>query len=137
MSGTPPLENGDADLSAIEAVARMIAKRASGYRLVIDKSTVPVQTGSQVRRILMLHSTNGLDYDVASNPEFLREGTAVNDFFHPDRIVVGVESTRAADLLKEIYKPVLDKTFTCPVHAELHKEHGMQSSWSLTPTLRS
>jgi len=114
--GTPPLENGDADLSAIEAVARMIAKRASGYRLVIDKSTVPVQTGSQVRRILMLHSTNGLDYDVASNPEFLREGTAVNDFFHPDRIVVGVESTRAADLLREIYKPVLDKTFTCPVH---------------------
>ena len=90
--GTPPLENGDADLSAIEAVARMIAKRASGYRLVIDKSTVPVQTGSQVRRILMLHSTNGLDYDIASNPEFLREGTAVDDFFHPDRIVVGVEA---------------------------------------------
>jgi len=119
--GTPPLENGEADLSAIEAVARMIAKRASDYRLVIEKSTVPVQTGSQVRRILMLHSTNSLDYDVASNPEFLREGTAVNDFFHPDRIVVGVESTRAADLLREIYKPVLDKTFTCPVHPNCTK----------------
>ena len=124
--GTPPLENGEADLSAIEAVARMIAKRASGYRLVIEKSTVPVQTGSQVRRILMLHSSNGLDYDVASNPEFLREGTAVNDFFHPDRIVVGIESTRAADLLKEIYKPVLEKTFTCPVHSGCAKEHDVR-----------
>ena len=121
--GTPPLENGDADLSAIEAVARMIAKRASGYRLVIEKSTVPVQTGSQVRRVLMLHSTNNLEYDVASNPEFLREGTAVNDFFHPDRIVVGVESTRAADMLQEIYKPVLDKTFHLPGAPGLQEKH--------------
>src|ERR1700686_4909722 len=72
--GTPPLENGDADLSAIEGVARAIAKRASGYRLIIEKSTVPVQTGAQLRKHLSVHSTNGLRYDVASNPEFLREG---------------------------------------------------------------
>ncbi len=94
--GTPPLANGDADLSAIEAVARAIAKRATGYRLVVEKSTVPVQTGAQLRKHLGLHKSSVLDYDVASNPEFLREGSAVNDFLHPDRIVVGVESERAA-----------------------------------------
>src|SRR5579863_8443698 len=97
--GTPPLPNGDADLSAIEGVARSIAKGAKGYRLVIEKSTVPVQTGAQLRRHLSVHSTNGLRYDVASNPEFLREGTSVEDFLHPDRIVIGADSTRAADLL--------------------------------------
>jgi UDPglucose 6-dehydrogenase len=114
--GTPPLPNGDADLSAIEAVARVIAKRATGYRLVVEKSTVPVQTGAQLRKHLAVHSTNGLEYDVASNPEFLREGSAVGDFLHPDRIVVGIESPRAAALLEEIYKPIITQSFECPVH---------------------
>jgi len=116
--GTPPRGNGEADLSAVEAVARTIAKRASGYRLIIEKSTVPVQTGSQLRRYLAAHSTGKLEYEVASNPEFLREGSAVGDFFHPDRIVVGVDSPRAGDLLRKIYEPVLQQKFTCPVHAE-------------------
>jgi UDPglucose 6-dehydrogenase len=115
--GTPPLANGDADLSAIEGVARAIAKRATGYRLIIEKSTVPVQTGAQLRKHLSVHSTNGLNYDVASNPEFLREGTAVEDFLHPDRIVIGVESTRAAELLREIYEPIVKQKFTCPIHS--------------------
>ena len=115
--GTPPLANGDADLSAVEGVARTIAKRASGYRLVIEKSTVPVQTGAQLRKHLSVHSTNGLRYDVASNPEFLREGTSVEDFLHPDRIVIGADSQRAADLLREIYEPIVKQTFTCPIHA--------------------
>ena len=115
--GTPPLPNGDADLSAIEGVARAIAKRASGYRLVIEKSTVPVQTGAQLRKHLAVHRTNGLQYDVASNPEFLREGSAVEDFLHPDRIVVGVDSEQAAKLLREIYEPIIQRTFTCPVHS--------------------
>ena len=115
--GTPPLSNGDADLSAIEAVGRAIAKRASGYRLIVEKSTVPVQTGAQLRKHLSIHNQNGLDYDVASNPEFLREGSAVQDFLHPDRIVIGVESQRAATLLREIYEPIIDQTFACPVHA--------------------
>ncbi len=119
--GTPPLANGDADLSAIEAVARTIAKRASGYRLVIEKSTVPVQTGGQLAKHLKLHNRNGLRYDVASNPEFLREGSAVEDFLHPDRIVIGVDSPRAADLLHQIYKPVVDQAFSCPVHMECPK----------------
>jgi UDPglucose 6-dehydrogenase len=116
--GTPPLANGDADLSAIEAVARAIAKRASGYRLVIEKSTVPVQTGAQLRRHLAVHRTKGLQYDVASNPEFLREGSAVEDFLHPDRIVVGVDSEQAASLLREIYEPIIQQTFACPIHPQ-------------------
>lgn len=120
--GTPPLSNGDADLSAIEGVARAIAKQASGYRLVVEKSTVPVQTGSQLRKYLAMHSTNGLDYDVASNPEFLREGSAVEDFLHPDRIVVGVDSTQGAKLLREIYEPIIQAKFTCPVHKHCQRD---------------
>ena len=115
--GTPPLANGDADLSAIEGVARAIAKQASGYRLVIEKSTVPVQTGSQLQRHLSVHSRNGLSYDVASNPEFLREGSSVEDFLHPDRIVIGVDSPRAETLLRQIYEPIIRQSFTCPVHS--------------------
>jgi UDPglucose 6-dehydrogenase len=115
--GTPPLANGDADLSAIEAVARAVAKRAKGHRLVIEKSTVPVQTGSQLRRHLSVHKNNGSNYDVASNPEFLREGSAVEDFLHPSRIVVGADSPAAAELLREIYEPIIHQTFQCPVHS--------------------
>jgi UDPglucose 6-dehydrogenase len=116
--GTPPLDNGEADLSAIEGVARSIAKRARGYRLIVEKSTVPVQTGRQLRRHLALHSTKQLQYDVVSNPEFLREGSAVEDFFHPDRIVVGVEGERAVGQMREIYQPVLERQVVCPVHAD-------------------
>jgi UDPglucose 6-dehydrogenase len=115
--GTPPLENGDADLSAIEGVARVIAKRARGYRLIVEKSTVPVQTGAQLRKHLAVHTTGQLDFDVASNPEFLKEGTSVEDFLHPDRIVIGADSPRAANLLQEIYQPIIDQTFACPIHS--------------------
>ena len=119
--GTPPLANGDADLSAIEGAARLIAKRACGYRLVIEKSTVPVQTGARIRKHLAIHSAKGLDCDVASNPEFLREGSAVEDFLHPDRIVVGTDSTRAANLLRQIYEPIIQQSFACPVHKPCSK----------------
>ena len=121
--GTPPLPNGDADLSAIEGAARAIAKRASGYRLVIEKSTVPVQTGAQLQKHLSVHSRNGLSYDVASNPEFLREGSSVEDFLHPDRIVIGVDSPRAADCLRQIYEPIIKQRFTCPVHSSCPKRN--------------
>lgn len=114
--GTPPLPNGDADLSAIEGVARTITRQATGYTLVIEKSTVPVQTGTQLRKYLSAHSGPGLHCDVASNPEFLREGSSVGDFLHPDRIVVGVESPRAAEILRQIYRPILEQNFACPVH---------------------
>jgi UDPglucose 6-dehydrogenase len=122
--GTPPLENGEADLSAVEHLARIIAQRAHGYRLVVEKSTVPVQTGRQLQKHLRLYNTNALDYEVVSNPEFLREGSAVEDFFHPDRIVVGVESPRAAKEMEQIYRTVLDQTFTCPVHAVCPRDPG-------------
>ncbi|MGO9085592.1 MAG: UDP-glucose dehydrogenase family protein [Candidatus Sulfotelmatobacter sp.] len=119
--GTPPLANGDADLSAIEGVARAIAKHASGYRLVIEKSTVPVQTGAQLQKHLSVRSRNGLSYDVASNPEFLREGSSVEDFLHPDRIVIGTDSPRAETLLRQIYEPIIQQRFSCPVHVDCPK----------------
>jgi UDPglucose 6-dehydrogenase len=115
--GTPPLDNGDADLSAIDNVARMIATEGGGPKLVVEKSTVPAQTGQELKRALDVYSRkSGTNFTVASNPEFLREGTAVNDFLHPDRIVVGVDEPAAAKKLREIYAPILDKKFNCPAH---------------------
>lgn len=115
--GTAPMENGEADLSAVENVARTIARKAHGFRLIIEKSTVPVQTGRQLHRHLEHYARNGLDYEVVSNPEFLREGGAVTDFLHPDRVVVGIESSRAVAPLEEIYRPILNQSFVCPVHS--------------------
>lgn len=115
--GTPPLPNGDADLSAIDRVAQVIATHAKSDKLVIEKSTVPAQTGQQLKRVLGIYGRgNGVHLRVASNPEFLREGTAVGDFFHPDRIVVGVDDGVADKLLREIYRPILEQSFDCPVH---------------------
>ena len=115
--GTPPLDNGDADLSAIDNVARMIATEGGGAKLVVEKSTVPAQTGQELKRALTVYSRkSGANFTVASNPEFLREGTAVTDFLHPDRIVIGVDEEAAAKKLREIYAPILDKKFACPAH---------------------
>jgi len=115
--GTPPKESGDADLSAIDHVARQIATEARTPKLVIEKSTVPARTGIELRRALTAYTRNGnLNFRVASNPEFLREGTAVEDFFHPDRIVVGVDEESSAADLREIYRPILEHRFHCPVH---------------------
>jgi UDPglucose 6-dehydrogenase len=115
--GTPPTETGEADLSAIDNVARLIAKESRSPKLVIEKSTVPAQTGEELKRALQVYTrNNGVSFRVASNPEFLREGTAVGDFFHPDRIVVGVEEPETERQLREIYRPILDGRFRCPVH---------------------
>jgi len=115
--GTPPLDSGEADLSAIDNVARQIASAARSAKLVIEKSTVPAQTGEQLRHALQIYGrSNGAAFRVASNPEFLREGTAVGDFFHPDRIVVGVEDPESERQLREIYQPFLEGRFHCPVH---------------------
>jgi len=115
--GTPPRESGEADLSAIDHVARQIATEARSPKLVIEKSTVPARTGVELRRALMAYTRNGdLRFRVASNPEFLREGTAVDDFFHPDRIVVGVEEESTTAEMREIYQPILERRFHCPVH---------------------
>ncbi|MGB8321692.1 MAG: UDP-glucose/GDP-mannose dehydrogenase family protein [Candidatus Acidiferrum sp.] len=116
--GTPPKESGEADLSAIDHVARQIAMEARSPKLVVEKSTVPALTGVQLQKALTAYSRNGeRKFEVASNPEFLREGTAVEDFFHPDRIVVGVENEASAAKLREIYQPILERKFHCPVHA--------------------
>lgn len=115
--GTPPLENGDADLSAIDRVARLIATEARTPKLVVEKSTVPVRTGQELKRALAVYGRNsGVEFRVASNPEFLREGSGVGDFLHPDRIVVGVEDEETERLLREVYEPVLSGEFHCPVH---------------------
>ena len=116
--GTPPKESGEADLSAIDHVARQIATEARTPKLVVEKSTVPALTGVQLQKALAAYSRGGtLKFEVASNPEFLREGTAVEDFFHPDRIVVGVENEKSATIMREIYRPILERAFHCPVHA--------------------
>lgn len=104
--GTPSLDNGEADLVGIEHVARNIALNMNGYRLIVEKSTVPVETGEWVKHTIGIHIKSKIKFDVASNPEFLREGRAINDFMHPDRIVIGVESKKAKDLLVNLYKPL-------------------------------
>lgn len=102
--GTPSSRRGDgyADLSYIYAAAKDIAAHLSDYTVVVDKSTVPVGTARQVRRIIK-EANPDADFDVASNPEFLREGAAISDFMRPDRVVVGVESKKAREVMKEVY----------------------------------
>ena len=119
--GTPQKASGQADLGQVEAVARVVARNLNGYKLIVEKSTVPAITAQWLKRTIVRYnpgkpsSTTGLasspptpavDFDVASNPEFLREGKAVEDFFHPDRIVCGVESERAREILTRLYAPL-------------------------------
>ena len=102
--GTPPLPSGDADLTSVEQVAREVARAMTSYRLIVEKSTVPVETGRWIQRTLETSIRKKVPFDVASNPEFLREGSAVMDFLHPDRIVIGAESKKAEQLLCRLYK---------------------------------
>jgi UDPglucose 6-dehydrogenase len=104
--GTPSLENGEADLTGIENVARNIALNMKGYRLIVEKSTVPVETGEWVKHTISTYIRHKTKFDVASNPEFLREGSAISDFMQPDRIVIGVESKKAEGILVNLYKPL-------------------------------
>lgn len=104
--GTPARPDGRADLSQVEAVARQIAGVIDDYKVIVNKSTVPVGTGRWVRQLIAGHSQRKIDFDVVSNPEFLREGSAVQDFTHPDRVVIGAETDRARELMKEVYRPL-------------------------------
>lgn len=106
--GTPPGEDGSADLQYVVAAAGQIAKSMDSYKLVVNKSTVPIGTGDMVRKEISNHYKG--EFDVASNPEFLREGSAVPDFMHPDRVVVGNASKKAKELLEKLYKPL-----DCPI----------------------
>lgn len=104
--GTPPRDDGSADLSYVENVACEIARTMRKYTLIVDKSTVPVETGEWVETTVRRNLRDAVEFDVASNPEFLREGSAVHDTFNPDRIVIGVKTKRAEKLLREIYEPI-------------------------------
>ena len=104
--GTPPREDGSADLSAIEKVSEEVAKNMTDYTVIVEKSTVPVATCDWIIKTVKRHNKNHLPFDVASNPEFLREGTAVWDFLEPDRVVVGVSSKQAEELMRRVYKPM-------------------------------
>ena len=123
--GTPQNDDGEADLSQVEEVARDIARNMEGYKLIIEKSTVPVNTHQWVKKTIKRYSDNDVNFEVASNPEFLREGSAVEDFMKPDRIVVGVKSDKAKSIFKELYSPLTDYghelIIVSPASAELIK----------------
>jgi UDPglucose 6-dehydrogenase len=109
--GTPPTESGEADLSYVESVAREISGGINDYKVVVEKSTVPVYTSEWVRKIILRSGTDPQSFDVASNPEFLREGTAVTDFMFPDRIVIGCDTERSAEVLRKIYAPLTEGSY--------------------------
>jgi len=126
--GTPPAEDGRADLSYVESAARQIGRAMNGYKVIVDKSTVPVGTARRVRAWVEdeLKKRNAdFEFDVVSNPEFLREGSAVYDFTHPDRVVIGCENERALSVMKQVYRVLyLTETpfiETTPESAELIK----------------
>ena len=109
--GTPQGDTGAADLSYVEAVVSEIARAITSYKVIVEKSTVPVYTNEWIRRVLHRRGVDPELFDVASNPEFLREGTAVADFLHPDRIVIGTGTERASDLLRRVYAPLTSGTY--------------------------
>jgi UDPglucose 6-dehydrogenase len=104
--GTPPRADGSADTSAIYAVAKVVAKSLDGYKLVVQKSTAPIGTARDLYGFIARHARRGADFDVASNPEFLREGSAIETFMRPDRVVIGAERPRAARILRKIHDPL-------------------------------
>jgi UDPglucose 6-dehydrogenase len=109
--GTPPSYTGDADLSYVEGVARELSASLNGHKVIVEKSTVPVGTCEAVRRTMQLHGASPEHLSVASNPEFLREGTAVLDFLYPDRILLGVPDEQSRRALSKIYEPLLDGSY--------------------------
>lgn len=129
--GTPQGDSGAADLSFVEAVVAEIARSIRSYKVIVEKSTVPVYTNEWISRVLQRHGIPAANFDVVSNPEFLREGTAVMDFLHPDRIVVGANSERAADVLRRIYAPLADGSY----YAEPDALGGACSSTRPAPLL--
>jgi len=119
---TPQKEDGSADMTFVEKVARKIAENLNAYKLVVEKSTVPVKTSQWIKKTITLHKKNEMDFDVASNPEFLREGSAVSDFMNPDRVIIGVETERAKEILVKIYEKYKDRVIITNIDtAELIK----------------
>ena len=104
--GTPPRKDGSADLTSVENVARRIAKNMKEYKIIVGKSTVPVETGERIRHTILMHNRSNVEFSIVSNPEFLREGLAIEDSLHPDRIVLGVEDKRAEKIMRALFKPI-------------------------------
>ncbi|MCD5401478.1 UDP-glucose/GDP-mannose dehydrogenase family protein, partial [candidate division NPL-UPA2 bacterium] len=129
--GTPPRENGEADLSYVEDVSRKIAQAMEEYKIVVEKSTVPVKTGEWVGRTIKLYNIRGVDFDVVSNPEFLREGSAIHDFMHPDRIVIGVESEKSEKAMRELYKPLKTSLIVTDIKSAEIIKHASNSFLAL------
>src|SRR5881227_2456263 len=128
---TPPQSDGSVDLSFIEKVAREIASVLTDYRVIVDKSTVPVKTGEKVAESIKRYNRHGAKFDVVSNPEFLREGCAVHDLMHPDRIVIGAESEHAADLMKKIYEPLMAPILVTDINSAELIKHAANSFLAL------
>jgi UDPglucose 6-dehydrogenase len=104
--GTPPREDGSADLSFIEEAARSVALYMNGYKVIVTKSTVPVGTGERLRKLIREHQAGKYNFGVVSNPEFLREGAAINDFMRPDRVVIGSSDEEAIAIMRDLYRPL-------------------------------
>lgn len=104
--GTPPKADGSADLSYVEEVGKGIAKHMTGYKVIATKSTVPVGTGERVRQVINANQSSPFKFDIVSNPEFLREGSAIEDFMRPNRIVIGADSEQAMAIMKDLYRPL-------------------------------
>ncbi len=129
--GTPPLPSGAPDLSYVDAVSRDIAKHLTKYRVIVEKSTVPVQTGEKVKLTISKYAKPGSEFDVVSNPEFLREGSAVADAFSPDRIVIGAETQRAKDMMLNLYDKFRDKCVVVDIKSSELIKHASNSFLAL------
>src|SRR3954453_15255079 len=128
---TPQGNDGQVDLSFIEKVAREIAQVLTDYRVIVDKSTVPVKTGEKVAESIKRYNRHGANFDVVSNPEFLREGCAVADLMHPDRIVIGAQSEQAIDLIKKIYEPFMAPILVTDINSAELIKHAANSFLAL------
>src|SRR4051794_3733679 len=128
---TPPQPNGDVDLSFIEKVSREIADVLTDYRVIVDKSTVPVKTGERVAETIKRYNRHGAKFDVVSNPEFLREGCAIHDLMHPDRMVIGSQSQHAIDLMKKVYEPFMAPVLVTDINSAELIKHAANSFLAL------
>ena len=128
---TPPQPDGSVDLRFIEKVAREIAEVITEYKVIVDKSTVPVKTGEKVAETIRRYAPEGIEFDVVSNPEFLREGSAVSDLLHPDRIVIGANSDRALAMMQKLYEPFVAPVLVTDINSAEMIKHAANSFLAL------
>ena len=125
--GTPPREDGSADLSSVENVARKIAQSMKEYKVIVGKSTVPVETGERIRQTILLRNQHKIKFSIVSNPEFLREGSAIKDTLNPDRIILGVEDKRAEAVMRALFKPIKSSIVVADIKTAEMIKHASNS----------